>query len=122
MLARFRDAEGKERWVNVEIDYRDTVRRDGRRVVFIVKAERASVEETASPARMRDSLGMVKLELEGMFEEDEIRAGNTGGGRKPAVRKESFIRRVTRLLGVDRWEAAALLDESEEITASTQPQ
>lgn len=108
MLARFRDAEGNERWVDVEVSQKNIIKEEGQRVVFISEVKGATVEEASDPSEMRGDLGVMKIELEGMFEEAQRRAKGDG---KPAVSRKAFVSKMTRLLGKDGWEVAALLEE-----------
>ncbi len=67
-MARFIDAEGRERWVTVKVEDNVEVRESSRKVVFIHELRRVEVSETANPGNLPDILGLAKLELDGILE------------------------------------------------------
>ena len=64
MLAKFVDAEGRERWVNVRIEDSYEVKEGRRKVMFIHEIKGARVEETANPTKLEGMLGAAKIELD----------------------------------------------------------
>ena len=64
MLAKFVDAEGRERWVDVRIEDCVEVKEGKRKVVFIHELKGVEVEEIANPARLEGWLSIAKLELD----------------------------------------------------------
>ena len=67
-MAKFVDAEGRERWVNVRILDSYEVKEGRRRVMFIHEIKGARVEETANPAKLEGMLGAAKIELDHLLE------------------------------------------------------
>ncbi len=105
MLARFIDAEGRERWVNVKVEDMVEVREGKRKVMFIYEIRGVKVEETANVSRLPEVLSLVKLELDGLLD-------RKGGRVSLAAAKYG----ISRALDISFEEALDLIRALKEIT------
>jgi len=96
MLAKFVDAEGRERWVHVEISDSVEVREGRQRVVFIHEIKGVKVEETSNVSKLPGMLGIAKLELDAILD-----------GKKLSLFSASY--RLSKALDISREEAEELI-------------